>query len=722
MSRVLPVLKPFYYLDHFEEALTGVEERYSGLLGETERDYLRDFRELDRSERALLVRMANRKGYCFSLSKLAYPELGDVKEVVAALEKSRFLASPRSWQFPVVLECLSKSDLLAFLRKSGCLFPGAGGMRKKDLVEHVANELPMKEFFGDENNRRFVVLRRYKTLCFLRFLFFGHSEKNLTAFALRDLGVIKPRSSGSSTGPRFGSREEAFAFFRLGELRRMIGTVPVSSLARFAGSVAVWPDGPTEEVRFRHARCLFDLGKRLEQAGLESDALQVYRQSSEHPCRERSVRLLHRLGEHGKVRGLLDEINREPSNDEELLFAGEFERMKYGKSRKGMLTEVLRSASEIVADESRRDSAEKAAMWHFQREGWECHHVENHFWKVLFGAIFWDELQGGIGSERANEFDDRPVSLLDRSFYRSNKEQIERTLAQVCSGEGGEMVRRVFGEFFGQPNGVFQWRKEDEAVLLRFFETADPEVVGKQLRSMARDTRRHSGFPDLILLGQNEVRFVEVKGEGDQLRRHQLARILHLGRIGFEVSVVRVRWAVDPDQDYVVVDLETTGRTAEHHRITEIGARRVRNGEVVGTFQSLINPERKIPSKITRLTGIDDEMVRDAPTFSEIADRFRAFMDGAVFVAHHVRFDHSFLRAEYLRLGQAFHVPTLCTVVAMRKYYPGLRSYGLGNLCREFGIELADHHRALCDATATVALLNLVNRKRFAEQAEREES
>jgi DNA polymerase-3 subunit epsilon len=260
---------------------------------------------------------------------------------------------------------------------------------------------------------------------------------------------------------------------------------------------------------------------------------------------------------------------------------------------------------------------------------------------------------------------------------------------------------------------VFRWQREDEEILLDFLRQAPPAAVSAILLRMAVDPVTNSrGYPDLLLVRDGEVRFVEVKAEGDQIRRHQLVRIQALAEAGLTVEIVRVEWFVDPRQEYVVVDVETTGGQAAHHRVTEIGAVRVRDGEVTARFGTLVNPQRHIPSMITRLTGIDDAMVRDAPKFAEVADEFRAFVGDAVFVGHRVAFDHGFIRAEFARLGEDFRRPTLCTVVAMRKFFPGLASYGLGKLCAEFDIPLDQHHRALCDAEATAGLLKLVQQAR----------
>jgi DNA polymerase-3 subunit epsilon len=137
-----------------------------------------------------------------------------------------------------------------------------------------------------------------------------------------------------------------------------------------------------------------------------------------------------------------------------------------------------------------------------------------------------------------------------------------------------------------------------------------------------------------------------------------------------------------------------------------------RNHQVVDEWHSLVNPQRPIPAKIVELTGITNQMVRDAPVFQEIADSFTAFMDDGVFVAHNVNFVYGFLSYEYERLERRFRFPKLCTCVGMRRRYAGYKSYGLGKLCAIYGIELENHHRALSDARAAAHLLNLVNKKR----------
>lgn len=161
------------------------------------------------------------------------------------------------------------------------------------------------------------------------------------------------------------------------------------------------------------------------------------------------------------------------------------------------------------------------------------------------------------------------------------------------------------------------------------------------------------------------------------------------------------------NKEYAIVDLETTGGRASRHRITEVGIVIYDGEKVIETYQTLVNPEMRIPAGITELTGITQEMVADAPKFFEVAKKIIELTQDRIFVAHNSRFDYDFLREEYRRLGYTFSRKQLCTVRLTRKIYPGLRSYSLGNLTRHFGIKLDNHHRALADATATTELLKL---------------
>jgi DNA polymerase III subunit epsilon len=162
------------------------------------------------------------------------------------------------------------------------------------------------------------------------------------------------------------------------------------------------------------------------------------------------------------------------------------------------------------------------------------------------------------------------------------------------------------------------------------------------------------------------------------------------------------------EKRYAIIDIETTGGSAACERITEIAVVVHDGSKVIETFDTLVNPERSIPTYITQITGISDAMVADAPKFYEIAKKIVQLTEGAVFVAHNVRFDYGFVQEEFRRLGYTFSRQQLCTVKLSRVAFPGLRSYALGNLIQHFGIKVNDRHRALADTLATVEIFEKI--------------
>jgi DNA polymerase-3 subunit epsilon len=162
---------------------------------------------------------------------------------------------------------------------------------------------------------------------------------------------------------------------------------------------------------------------------------------------------------------------------------------------------------------------------------------------------------------------------------------------------------------------------------------------------------------------------------------------------------------------YAVVDIETSGGSAQVDKITEI-AIYIHDGEkIVDEFSTLINPEVYIPTFITRLTGINNDMVATAPKFYEVAKKIVLMTEGLLFVAHNAPFDYRFIQEEFKRLGYNYQRQTLCTVRMSRKIIPGMGSYSLGNLCQNLGIEINNRHRAAGDALATTKLLELLIEK-----------
>lgn len=146
------------------------------------------------------------------------------------------------------------------------------------------------------------------------------------------------------------------------------------------------------------------------------------------------------------------------------------------------------------------------------------------------------------------------------------------------------------------------------------------------------------------------------------------------------------------------VDLETTGATATHDRITEIGIVEVDTDGTVREWQQLVNPGMSIPPFIEQLTGISNDMVADAPPFEAVAAEAMKRLEGRLFIAHNARFDYGFLKNEFKRLGITFRASVLCTVKLSRALFPEHKRHNLDSLIERHDLQAEARHRALADA------------------------
>ncbi|RSK27066.1 PolC-type DNA polymerase III [Bacillus sp. HMF5848] len=157
---------------------------------------------------------------------------------------------------------------------------------------------------------------------------------------------------------------------------------------------------------------------------------------------------------------------------------------------------------------------------------------------------------------------------------------------------------------------------------------------------------------------------------------------------------------------YVVFDVETTGLSAVYDTIIELAAVKMRDGEIIDRYMSFANPHHRLSATTIDLTGITDEMVQDAPDVSQVLHEFFDWCDDAILVAHNASFDIGFLNAGYQKLGlDKVKNPVIDTLELGRFLYPHLKNHRLNTLCKQFDIDLTQHHRAIYDAEATGYLL-----------------
>ncbi len=162
---------------------------------------------------------------------------------------------------------------------------------------------------------------------------------------------------------------------------------------------------------------------------------------------------------------------------------------------------------------------------------------------------------------------------------------------------------------------------------------------------------------------------------------------------------------------YAIVDVETTGGKFNEEGITEVAIYKFDGHEITDHFASLINPEKEIQPFVVKLTGINNDMLKRAPKFYEVAKRIIEITENTTLVAHNADFDHRMLRLEFDRLGFDYQRPTLCTVELSQNLLPEQKSFNLGKLTKALGIPITNRHRATGDALATVKLFKVLLQK-----------
>ena len=705
-------LPTFYYHAHFVEMLDFVATHYRHAMFDAQQAFIDQFRDLSQHAQCLYVRLVNRKGRVFARNRLRYPELDDIGALIAELRDGGFIGAPDTRHFADLLRFLTRAEIYATLLPK---FTGMSrSLKKVQLIEFVHEHLSAEEFVAACSTGRLLVQRRSDEVRFLLFLYFGRVSEDLSRFTMRDLGIVRAQANGETYEPRFEDRDEAFEHYYfatgLSDCRASRG----DDWKRLGLDPAAWPRANYAGSAALRDALAAKLGRKAESAGELACALDLYKAGESAECNERVIRLLFRQGRREEARAWLERCLDNPRSDEEWLVANDLHARKFGGKRTSPLTDAMRSAESIDIDESKSGAPERAVIEYFEKQGVPAFRSENLIWRELFGLLFWDELFDNSASASHSPFELLPASLVAGTFHETCSAEVEAKLSLLAEpGAARRQLLRTITRNHGKPNGVFRWRESMTDALFPLLDHAPARALQAVLRRFCSDyANARYGYPDLLVIDDDGVRFVEVKTEGDQLRRNQYLRLEQLRDAGLRADVLRVRWVLDPRQVYVVVDVETTGGRGEQHRVTEIGAVKVRDGQVVERFQTLLNPQRSIPPGISRLTGITPAMVADAPPFADVADEFEAFLDGAIFVAHNVEFDYGFLAREYARLGRPFRYPKLCTCASMRRLYPGHRSYSLAALCRQFDIPLRQHHRALCDAEAAAELLLLVNERR----------
>ena len=707
---MLPTLPDKYYLTHANELFDFVNQHCSHLLDQEQQNYLYRFEKLSTDAQCMLVRFLSRKPRFLKRESLQYSEIENPQKAIAELQDQHYISTVKPSDWSSFVQVLTKPQL------NQCL-SSANLKIKSSTPKANLTALAQGHFIGDEPSlflfrENYLVRRQQDTVDYILFIFFGDLKNRFQKFAMRDLGVLSTRSKARNLVARFGKKEQALSAFECQKLHRELSSKSEVCYTEMAQRLL--EQKPIGEVaNAMHSKLLLNLGDRIKQKS-PTRAITLWKASLEPLALERWIRLSYTCGDRDKLKSELETLRLQQLSAPSKIFIEDYYSRKYQGKRTSIYTDMLREAAhQLEIDEAFINEVENGVAYHYRQKNVIAFFTENILWRVLFAFTFWDLLFAPNQPQHC-EFDRLPLGLKFGQFYSSNGSEIEACLASLTDPVLiNKRFMKLASEHYGYPTGLFKWTPNLLEMLSVCVNHSPPNTLCEILRQMAMDYQNcKDGYPDLMIIEQGKLRFEEIKAPGDVLRPNQLLSIKRLRDAGFCVDVAQVNWTTDPNQVYAVVDIETTGGSKGLHSITEIAVVKVRNHKIISQWSTLVNPQRPIPGHITRLTGIDNQMVSSAPIFSEVADQLLEELAGCIFVAHNVGFDYGFIKAALDGLNRHFHMPKFCTVSNSRKTFPGLKSYALGKLTRHFDIDLNTAHRALEDAQATAELLVLIQQAR----------
>lgn len=708
-------LPTFYYHTHFLEFLDFVRGPSAHLLNPDHQAFLARFDALEFEQQCTVVRLTTRKYPIIKRASLIFKELPLIDMHLPEIAQQGFACDVQNNHVEQLLEVLTKPELISIYGECASIdMPALIKSASKATLFEQCKKLEANKVAQSELAKHYIVRLTDSYLDYFLYLYFGHGHGKLNQFSMRDLGLMRTRDEQAQMQSRFADYKHAYSCFCLQNMLHKAKRQNFESAEKIRDYYNTLPEAHGNQAQEYLHSILYVLAKAMLAFDAQY-AINIVANVNSAMAQEFWCRQAYKLGLKDEVKHKLNQLIDDPLSEHLLQFAEDFLARKYKQKRTSVLTDMLRENNrQLLIDETFKGSVEHGVIAYYQARGIQAWRTENYLWNNLFGLCFWHELFELDGLGLATPFDYLPTCLKHHQLMDVAGNQINACLAKINTPE--DLLRHITKQaaaHFGKGQAIVSWHANIIDTLKVLIDHSKVEAIKGQLLTMCQNySLNNDGYPDIMVVENGHLRFEEIKAQGDSLRRNQLMQIQSLKEYGFDVGITRVDFTLDPMQPYAVVDIETTGGRAGTHKITEIGIVKMVNGEIIEQWQTLLNPQRRIPSMITQLTGINDDMVASAPLFADIADDLERFTENCIFVAHNVNFDYGFIREEFARINRSFKRPKLCTVQQMRKHYKGLSSYSLANLTRHFDIGMQRHHRALSDAVAAAELLKLVNEAR----------
>ena len=526
---------PEYYAEKLETVVRQVLSLYGEILSEPEKKFGESVLNLNEDATRLLARLCTRKGPLFSVETLEYHEIENTSQAIQDLIDVGICTSDQDVDVDAAVSIYS-------LKQLQLAAPEVSKQNRRDLYVE-----DLKECFSTEEliDRLFSLVPwlnfvSRESLEILSFLYFGNLYEDLSTFVLTDLGLRTYETYTLDKSTRiFQSKDALERFWNVHRMHvaydEILERCDSKDLMHLAQAI-----GPASEnvvIERQRSRFLNRLARDLERQSALSEAYQVYRLSSMHPARERSVRCLQKLGKIKHQKRLVKEIDTKPWTLEEHEFVK-------SRGRRFKEEELCNVELKYLSIGEQYASIEDHAADQIRSENTTVFHLENSIPTGLFALSHWNWIFAAVEGAFVNEFQSAPVDLFMPEFFEKRQSVLEDPLSDpaLLKDRMIDTARKKRGLSCHGMN----WEVWTEEFTELFLGAVPINVMINLLHVMKRDLRQMwAGFPDLTIIREgNHVEFIEVKGPGDRLQLNQRIWIRALVEQSIPVSVMRFKKVV----------------------------------------------------------------------------------------------------------------------------------------------------------------------------------
>lgn len=548
-SPAVPPLDPFYYLDNFTLALDWVAQRYDHLLDDEERRFATLFPTLPQASRALVVRMAMRKGSLFRTSKLRYAEIGAACDAVEPLVAVGWVDARPLLELDQLFALLTKGELSRAFALSSSEAGAAKAVLHEQLRAQHAKARCLDDWWPgcDDQVLRLLV----DPLCNrLRLLFFGNGWQDWSEFVLADLGIYRYEQVELGINAHgFRSRADVDCYLQLQQCRECLedGAPAHEILASVPPPIAdnAWLES-------RRAKLLFALAQQQERATDWAGALDIYARCSYAGARQRRIRMLERLERFDEAWHLASAAVAMPESEAE---RQQLQRMlprlrrRLGLPQEAVRATVAPQRIDLVLPQPDGDyRVELLAAQALADEHAPVVYVENALLTSLFGLLCWPAVFAPVPGAFFHPFQSGPADLGSPDFHVRREALFAQCLAQLDDGRYRDTIYRHYREKLGIVSPFVAWDLLEPELLELALDCLPPAHLKACFTRMLFDVKSNcAGLPDLIQFypAEKGYRLIEVKGPGDRLQDNQLRWLEHFAAHGIPVAVCYVRWQED---------------------------------------------------------------------------------------------------------------------------------------------------------------------------------